>query len=137
MNFVAAIVFVAGGGGFILAGLGIFLIQRRINKTRTPVKLLVVDSHASTGRNGASYIHLEYEVTEGPHTGLRRTSEAGTYPALHARGDIVDGYFDAASGAVQSQKEDRLTNWLILGLTGLGSVMVALGAGLLTGLIPS
>lgn len=133
MNVVAAAIFIAGGGFFILASLGIFLIQRRINRTRTPVKLLVVDGHASTGEDGASYIHLEYKITEGPHSGLRRTSDAGTYPPLHAIGDLVDGYFDSATDNVHSRKEDRVTRWVIFGLAGLGGVMLALGVGVLTG----
>ncbi|MEM9472550.1 MAG: DUF3592 domain-containing protein [Pseudomonadota bacterium] len=133
MNLVAAAIFVAGGGFFVLASLGIFLIQRRINRTRTPVKLLVVDSHARTGERGASYIHLEYKITHGPHAGLQQTSETGTYPPLHATGDLVDGYFDSATGNVHSRKEDRLTRWVIFGFAGLGGIMLALGIGVLSG----
>ncbi len=111
---------------FVLFSLGIFLRQRSFNKSRTPVKLVVVDSHARAGKEG-SYIHLEYRITDGPHSGLQKTSEAGTFPPLHAVGDHVDGYFDTATGDILSKKEDRLTNWSILGFAGLGSVMLMLG----------
>jgi hypothetical protein len=126
MNLVAAIVFTVGGGLFVLFSLGIFLRQRSFNQTRTPVKLVVVGSHARTGKDG-SYIHLEYKITGGPHSGLQKISESGTIPPLHAKGDLIDGYFDVATGDIQSSKEGKLASWIIFGFAGVGSVMLALG----------
>ena len=125
MDYIAAVWLTGGGAFFLLVGLGIFLCQRHFNKTRTPVKLAVVDTHPSTGENGTTYIHCEYMITSGPHSGLKKTSGYGTYPPLHNEGEQVDGYFDTKTGEVQSSKEGRLTKCIIFGFAGLGLAMLA------------
>lgn len=127
MAYVATVLFITGGGFFVLASLGMFLIQHSFDKTRTPVKLVVVDSHARTGENGITYIHPEYEIVSGPRSGLKMVSDAGSFPPFHNKGDHVDGYFDSRTGEIQSRKEVRLNGWLILGIASLGCAMLALG----------
>ncbi len=125
MDYIAAVWLTGGGAFFLLVSVGILLCQRHFNKTRTPVRLVVVDTHPSTGENGTTYVHCEYMITSGPHSGLKKSSVYGTYPPLHNKGDHVDGYLDTRTGEIQSSREGWLTRWIIFGFAGLGLVMLA------------
>ena len=125
MDYIAAVWLTGGGAFFLLVSLGILLCQSRFKQSRTPVRLVVVDTHPSTGEDGKTYIHCEYMITSGPHSGLKKTSGYGTYPPLHNKGEHVDGYLDTKTGEVQSSREGRLTRWIIFGFAGLGLAMLA------------
>ena len=52
---------------------------------------------------------------------------AGTFPPLHRKNEIVEGYLDPLTNEVRSIKESKIAVWCIAGLVGLGTAMLLIG----------
>ncbi len=118
---------ILGGATFLIVALGAFCFEAVNAGRRTHVKLRVVDMRPETGYQGATYLHPEYVVVTGPQAGLRKVSTAGTFPPLHRKNEIVEGYLDPITNEVRSLKENKVTGWCLAGLFGLGSAMLLVG----------
>ncbi len=127
MENLVSTLFIFGGGAFLLCALVAFCLEAVNTGRRTLVKLKVVDMRPETGHQGATYLHPEYVVVSGPQAGLRKVSTAGTFPALHRKNEIVEGYLDPITNEVRSLKESKIAGWCIAGLVGLGAAMILVG----------
>ncbi len=127
MENLLSTLFIFGGAAFLLGALVAFCFEAVNTGRRTHVKLKVVDMRPETGHQGATYLHPEYVVVSGPQAGLRKVSIAGTFPSLHRKNEIVEGYLDPVTNEVRSLKENKVTGWCLAGLFGLGSAMLLVG----------
>ena len=127
MENLLSTLFIFGGAAFLLGALVAFCFEAINTGRRTHVKLKVVDMRPETGHQGATYLHPESVVVSGPQAGLRKVSTAGTFPPLHRKNEIVEGYLDPLTNEVRSIKESKIAVWCIAGLVGLGTAMLLIG----------
>ena len=113
--------FIAGG---LLFGLLFPILPRVIASsmvsadTGTPVSLRVTKLHSNDG----SYAP-EFEVVEGEFAGRRTISSVSSNPPVHMEGEVVNGFIDPASGAIQSEGTLRAMGRITTILTTVGLIV--------------
>jgi hypothetical protein len=119
--------------GVMNVAAGIWFIRNVDRKLRdeVPAKVEVIDEKVEDGDNGKVYRPV-YRVFDGPHAGLRHTSENAISPPIDRVGDIVEGIVSPKTGVVTSVSMRWRSHLFgrIFQAIGVGTILIGL-----TGLI--
>lgn len=105
----------------------IFRSAQKLLRQATPVVVKVTDGRIEEDVEGNRISQAVFEIVGGPHDGLVRESQMGSWPPSHVVGEIGPGLFDTNSGRLErasSVRKLRLFS-IVLALVGMALIGTA------------
>jgi hypothetical protein len=99
--------FLAGVGVYIsIFGIRLYWSESRFAKETLPVNLLITGLVENRDGEGSTFSPV-FLITEGEFAGRSRQSAYGSGNPIHAKGERSRGFFEPATGRIESSKSSR------------------------------
>ncbi|MEM9733658.1 MAG: DUF3592 domain-containing protein [Pseudomonadota bacterium] len=112
------------GGIFAAIGFAFRYHNQKLRKNMIRVPVEVIDLVSSRDSDGDTTYAPVYEITDGPHKGRTHKSGFSSKPAIHNKGDRVEGIFNPDSGQISSIKASNLANLIASGAIAVGVMII-------------